>query len=165
MKDKLARDIMTSPAVSAGRRDSLSEVTRILDRHNIRGVPVTDDEGKVVGVISEKDMRKYTHFVLGQPVRDLCEMCRTLEEREEEARGSTSRSIDMLEAVATATTEVIMTDKVISVTEETPVMEIVRLLNKHNINRLPVVDSEEKLVGVVSKADVLKLLEAWADNS
>lgn len=162
MKDMSAKDIMSSPAITVESSTSLSEVVKILQRHSISGLPVVDKDKKAIGIISEKDLLKYTHFVVGQPLRDICQL---LEEKDEVTHISSDRGVNMVEAVASATAGVAMTDKIITVKENTPAMEIVRLMNKHNINRLPVVNEEDKVIGMVTRANILQMLEQWSDNN
>ncbi len=164
MEGWLAKDIMSTPPISVKSDTSLSEIIRVLDRHDIRGVPVTDYDGRVIGVVSEKDLRKYTHLIIGQPIRDLCAMYNTLEEQEGEARGGTTRSMDMLEAVATATAGVVMTDLVITAKENTPLLEVIHMINQNKINRIPIVDDDGRLTGVVSRKDVVRAIEQWFNN-
>ncbi len=162
MKDILAKEVMSSPVISVGRHTHLSEVVKILERHNISGVPVVDEKEKILGIISERDILKYTHFVVGQPIRDICQL---LEENDEVARAGSDRGVDLIEAVASNTAEVVMTNEIITAKEESPVLEIVSLMNKYGINRVPIVDEGKKLKGMVTRANILQMLEQWAENN
>jgi len=162
MKDILAKEVMSSPVISVDRHTHLSEVVKILERHNISGVPVVDEKEKILGIISERDILKYTHFVVGQPIRDICQL---LEENDEVARAGSDRGVDLIEAVASNTAEVVMTNEIITAKEESPVLEIVILMNKYGINRVPIVDEGKKLKGMVTRANILQMLEQWAENN
>ena len=159
MKNILVKAIMTTPPVSVESKTNLSEVIRILERNKISGVPVIDEGERVVGIISERDILKYTHWIVGQPIRDLNKI---IGDEKEVAYVSGGRGVDMIEAVAAATAKVVMTENVVTVKEDTSVLEVVRLMNKNDINRVPVIDEAGRLTGVVSRANIMLMIEDWA---
>lgn len=162
MKEIPAKDIMTAPAVSVKRHTPLREVAQLLDKHFFSGLPVVDDEEKVVGVISEKDVRKYTRWVIGSPLKDPAKL---LDDEQEAASVGGQRTLDVIESVSSVTAEVVMTCEAITVTEDAPVWEIIRLINKNNINRVPVVDREGKLTGIIARANILQMIENQAESN
>jgi len=111
-----AKDIMTKRVVTVSPSTTVKELTELLAAKKISGVPVVDEQKRVVGIVTEAD-------VLAHP--------------------------------GAKTVEEIMTKKVISVTPDTPVEEIAKLLAKKKIKRVPVID-KGKLVGIVSRADIVK---------
>lgn len=111
-----AKDIMTKRVVTVSPCTTVNELTELLAAKKISGVPVVDEQKRVVGIATEAD-------VLAHP--------------------------------GAKTVEEIMTKKVISVTPDTPVEEIAKLLAKKKIKRVPVID-KGKLVGIVSRADIVK---------
>ncbi len=159
MKDIMVKDIMTRPVFSVRNQESLKKVVKLLDQNNFSGLIVVDEEEKVTGVISERDVLKYTRWVVGHPVKDPYKL---MDDEAEAAHVSGQRGLDVIEFVATATAETVMTVQVIKIEEDSPALDAVRLMNKHNINRVPVVDSSGKLKGIVTRADVLKEVEKWA---
>ncbi len=159
MKNILVKEVMTSPIVTVRYDTSLKELLNILDNNIFSGLPIVDEGEKLIGIISEKDVMKYTQWVIGQPLKDPVKI---LEGDIEAAHFTGQRGIDVIELVASATAETIMTKDVISVGEETPVLEVVRLMNSNEVNRVPVVDNSGKVKGIVTRADILKMLEAWA---
>ncbi len=161
MKDIRVKEIMTSPAVSVKLNTTLREVIKVLDRNHISGMPVVDGEGKVAGIISERDVLKYTRWVVGTPLRDPGKL---LGKESNAASISGERGVDVIEAVASTTAGVVMTDRVITVDEDAPVLEVVRMMNSYQINRVPVVDQGGILRGLVSRADILRVVEKWADE-
>ncbi len=160
MKDLMVKDIMTRPVFSVRNQESLKKVVKLLDQNNFSGLIVVDEEEKVTGVISERDVLKYTRWVVGHPVKDPYSL---MEDEAEAAHVSGHRGLDVIEFVATATAETVMTVQVIKIEEDSPALDAVRLMNKHKINRVPVVDSSGKLKGIVTRADVLREVEKWAN--
>ncbi|MBI2470463.1 MAG: CBS domain-containing protein [Planctomycetes bacterium] len=117
----VAKDIMNK-IVTAAKKNTIGRDLAIkLLSGMYSGLPVVDDKGKVVGVVSEFDLLK---------------------------------SIKEGKKLEQVTAEEIMSKKPICVTENTPVEEIIDLMTKHNIIRVPVVRNDN-LVGVISRCDIL----------
>lgn len=113
----IARDIMTTNVITVGEDLKILEVCKVLTEKRVSGVPVMNKEGKLVGVVTERDL--LLHNPLITSVKD------------------------------------IMTKEVVTVTEDTPAEEISRLLLTHSVKRVPVIRGE-KIVGIVSRLDILK---------
>ncbi len=139
-----ARDIMTREVLSVGPDLSSREVARAMASKGIAGVPVVDAQGMVLGVISEKDFFRLmgaSEFPNFMAVVACClteKGCVAFPLREKRAKD-------------------IMSSPAITVGEETPAVEIARTFTQKKINRVPVVDKDGRIVGIVSRADILKL--------
>ena len=143
-----ARDVMTKTVVSAGPDAGVREIARLLLKHRISAVPVVDDRGRVIGMVSEGDlMRRPESRTEGH----LSWWLDLLEGPEERARtylkshGLTARDV--------------MTRKVITADENTPLEKIATLLERNHIKRVPVL-RRGKLVGIASRANLLHGLVA-----
>ena len=120
--EKTAAEIMTSPVRTVPPTVSMDEASRIMIRYGQDGLVVTD-EGKVVGVVSRRDIDQATHHRLGHaPVNGF------------------------------------MSRPVMTIQPRTPLSKIQELMVKEDIGRLPVLDEDGKLVGLVSRIDVLRIL-------
>jgi len=156
----LAKEIMTTPVISIRADTPLKKAAEILDENSFSGVPVIDDDDQLIGIISETDILRYTQQIIGQPLRDPHRVF--TKSQEVLYVDITHRGIEVIELVASTTVETLMTLDVISVTEETPLYEIVRLMQKHNINRIPVVNGNNKLQGIITRADIINtLVKSW----
>lgn len=150
------RDVMTDGVISVRPETPLKEVARSLAEHGISGVPVVDDDGRVLGVVSEAD------FLIKEqdpprPERSL--LFSWLFDRDEGRR---------VEAKLHATTAgECMSRPPITVAPESGLREAAALMTRHGINRLPVVE-EGRLVGIVTRADLVQTFlvpdEALADR-
>ncbi len=158
MKTVLAKEIMRSPVVSVKHDTYLKDIIKILDEEEFSGLPVVDDDNKVVGIVSETDINKYTRQIIGQPLRDLCLL---LEDDEYAACVGGQRGLDIIEFVATLKAQNLMSTSVITVTENTSIIDIVKLIIENNINRIPVIDEENRLKGIIARYDVLKILNVY----
>ncbi len=144
-----AKDIMTTEVITVTPEQTVKDVAKLLVDHKVSGVPVVDDDHRVVGVVTEADLLvrsqklktpSYIQLLGGIIYLD------SVREFEEE-----------LKKTVAVLVKDIMTEDVIVVTEDTDVEDIATKMAEENINRIPVVDGE-KLVGIVSRADIIKSL-------
>lgn len=156
----LAKEVMITPVISIRADTPLKKAAEILDENSFSGVPVVDEDDQLIGIISETDILRYTQQIIGQPLRDPHRVF--TKSQEVLYVDITHRGIEVIELVASTTVETLMTLDVIFVTEETPLYEIVRLIQKHNINRIPVVDENNRLCGIITRADIINtLVKSW----
>ncbi len=156
----LANEVMTTPVVSVRADTSLKKTAELLDENSFSGLPVVDDEERLIGIVSETDILRYTQQIIGQPLRDPHRVFTN--SREVLHIDITHRGVEVIELVATTSVETLMTLDVISVSEDDPLYEVVRLMQEHSINRIPVVNDSEKLVGIITRADLIRaMLKNW----
>jgi CBS-domain-containing membrane protein len=154
-----AQDIMTLGVISVQSNASVMRAVQLMLQNNISGLPVVDDKGSLVGIITEGDFLRrgelgtqrhrprWLQFLVG-PGR-----------LADEYVHACGRKVDE-----------IMTPEPYTVSVDTPIDEIVRLMEKHRIKRLPVVQ-DGKPVGMVTRANLLTALartnrdlRAWAPD-
>jgi CBS domain-containing protein len=133
-----AREIMSTPVITAHPETPLKEVAEILARHRITGVPVVDGKGHLVGIISESD------FV------------RKMEGEQRRGRlGPMAEVLGKARKLQTQAASELMTNRVITGGPDTSVRELTRLMSAHDVNRIPIVE-EGRLIGIVTRADILR---------
>jgi CBS domain-containing protein len=137
----LVKDVMTADVITVEKFEKVLVVADILAARNISGIPVVDKQGKVIGIITQADIlsvvgvRKEHTFkdllkhMLGEPFPD-------------------RRMGDIVGDV--------MTSSVLTTSPQTNIAEVVRIMDEKKIRRLPVVDDQSKLIGIISRADILK---------
>jgi CBS domain-containing protein len=139
-----ARDVMVFPVITVKPSSSVKEVATTLLERRISAVPVVDDQGNLVGIISEGDLmhrseagteRQRSWWLLGWT-------------------GDETLAAEYVKAHARKVADV-MTRKVITATPETPLQEIAALLEKNAIKRVPIV-KDGQLVGIVSRANLIQ---------
>jgi CBS domain-containing protein len=135
------QDVMTTQVATVHSTTSLKEVARLLARRGISGVPVVDDEGGVVGVVSEGDILVKERG----PVEESRAFFRFREPAEPAER---AKSVAMTAGDA-------MTSPPIVVGPERPVSVAAKLMLEQSVNRLPVV-THGRLVGIVTRADLVR---------
>ncbi|GGY41717.1 CBS domain-containing protein [Streptomyces tanashiensis] len=115
MKQTKVGGLMTDEVVSAVPSTSFRDVAKLLAAHDIGGVPVLDEDDRVLGVVSESDLL----------------------------------------ARRALTADELMTAPAVTVHAEQTVADAARLMVRRGVERLPVVDEEERLVGIVTRRDLL----------
>ncbi len=138
-----AGDMMTPQVLFVKQKTPLKEVAEIMSSHGISGLPVVDDEDKVVGVISEKDFLSLMDTKETESFMGVVAQCLT-------SKGCVAKPMRKQNA------ENIMTSPAITVGESTSISEIVGILKAKNINRVPVIDQKGKLIGIVSRQDIVQ---------
>ncbi|MEU2736193.1 CBS domain-containing protein [Streptomyces sp. NPDC007095] len=143
---RIVGEVMTSEVVEARRETSLKDVARLLDRHGISGLPVVDHDDKVLGVISGTDLirRRAAPSAPGRGPRF--------------RKSALHRSTRHAAIAARATTaEALMSTPAITVHPEQLVADAARVMERHHVDRLPVVDEEDRLIGIATRRDLLRV--------
>ena len=114
---------------------SLQDARRLMRGRNVRQLPVTAEDNKLVGVLSDRDIREAM-----LPVRLL--------------PGSSEQEMEKM--LASTFVEKVMTRKVITATVNDSLEDAITLLHDFRVNSLPVLDDEGRVVGIITRTDVLK---------
>ncbi|RJP71843.1 MAG: CBS domain-containing protein [Candidatus Abyssobacteria bacterium SURF_17] len=143
----LAKDIMTRDVVAIHHSASIRELSKLLTEKGITGVPVIDDEERIVGMVSMRD-------VIREEVRGLEA---NLEYQDIYELFSSALNTEEAEGVAVKHlwVEEIMSRNIQTVTESTPVPEVCKVMYERNIHRVPVI-RDGKVVGLVTAMDVVR---------
>ena len=139
------KDIMTTRVVSVTKDASFRDMAAALHEHRVSAFPVLDETGKVIGVVSEADM--LPKEALGQEPEGMPGMITGMLRRKEhqKARGTTAGDL--------------MTSPPVTVTPDDTVEHAARLMYARKVKRLPVIDANAHLVGIISRADVLAVFD------
>lgn len=141
----LARDVMVSPVITVGLNATVRDVAGTLLEKRISAVPVVDGKGKLVGIVTESDLmhrvesgteRRYSWWL-------------------EAFLSPSTFAADYVKSHSVKIADV-MTREVVTAAPETPLHEIAELLEKRQIRRIPIVNAEGDLVGIVSRANLLQ---------
>ena len=139
-----AHQIMAKPVISVNPETTILEAANIMLQRHISGLPVITKAGKLVGIVSESDFIRRSEIG-------------TQRKRSPWLRfilGSGREADEFVHENGRKVSEV-MTERPITVDEQTPLEEIVRLMEKNGIQRLPVVEAD-KVVGIVSRTSLLQ---------
>ena len=155
-----ARDLMTTDVETVHPDDEISEVLTRLARADFNGYPVVDDDGAVVGVVTQHDLVHLfqpSDRTLWIPI-GLPPFLETLEYAIDLSWDELDTELDLLKH-AGKPVSTIMTEDVVTIAPDIGVDRILDLLveDERDINRLPVVEDGE-LVGIVARQDVLRAI-------
>ena len=152
----IARDVMTRDVVSVTLDTPVRKIASLLVRHRIGAVPVIDDGGAPIGIVSESDLirpdraareawrRSWLEILAeGEPLAP--ELLAWLDAQNHSARA-------------------VMSAPVITVSEETSLREIAEILTTNRIKRVPVA-TDGRIVGIISYADLVRALSVSLDQS
>ncbi|KUY55185.1 CBS domain-containing protein [Burkholderia sp. RF2-non_BP3] len=148
-----ARDVMTTSVISATPEMSVQEVAKLLAEHAISAVPVTDADGRLIGIVSEGDLVRRVE--LGTGVRRRSWWLELL-------ASSTELASEYVREHAQKVKDLMSVD-VVTVHEDTPLSEVADLLERYRIKRVPVV-KDDKVTGLVSRADLVRALASDTHN-
>lgn len=138
-----ARDVMSTRVISVNPQRSVREIAKLFIEHRISAVPVVDDAGRLVGVVSEGDLLNRSDAGTRHRASWWLEFM----------AGPEAQANDYLRAHGKVAEDV-MTRDVVSVSEETPLDEIAATLERLRIKRVPVL-RDGVLTGIVSRSNLL----------
>ena len=138
-----AAEIMTTDVVTVAPDTPVAEVAAAMGRRGVSGVPVVDAGQKVVGVISEKDFLTRMGVQDAKNFMSLVAGCL-------KTRGCVALPIE------SALARDLMSSPAVTVAPDTPVRDIAMLLTQSGINRVAVTDPDGRLLGLVSRGDIVK---------
>lgn len=146
----LAHQIMTRPVITVAPETTIVEAANTMLQKHVSGLPVVNAAGKLVGIISEGDFLRRSEIGTqrrrGQFLRFIL--------------GSGREANDFVREHGRRVAE-IMTPEPLTITEDTTLEEIVELMEKNNVKRLPVI-RDNKVVGIVSRANLLQAVAGLA---
>jgi CBS domain-containing protein len=145
-----AHQIMTRSVVTVSPETTIVDAANLMLQRHVSGLPVVDESGKLVGIVSEGDFIRRSEIGTG---RKRGRWLRFI-------LGPGQSASDFVHEHGRKVSEV-MTKSPLTITEDTALAEIVELMEKNNVKRLPVVRGD-KVVGIVSRANLLQAVASLA---
>lgn len=147
-EQRLVRDIMVKEVITVQKDASVEELSELLVKNKISGVPVVDDKGKLVGIATEGDLiikDSDLHFPRYFKLLDSIIYLESLNKFKKNLKKFLGTKV-----------EDVMTAQIRTVGEETPISDAANMMIKYNINRVPVLDSKDELIGIITRADIVR---------
>ena len=148
----LVKDVMSKNVITISPEDSISDAIEKMAKNNISGLIVVEEE-KVVGVISESDvLRVFKSEIpeISTSTNATLSIFLILEKG--------IKAINEMKKIGKLKVKNLMSKKVFYVKPEDTILEAARIMSKKDVRRLPVIDENGKLVGVISRTDILRAL-------
>ena len=146
-----ARDIMTTPVITVDPELSVKDLAALFREKRVGGVPVVKD-GRLAGIVTEGDLMALDADVQYPHYFELFDSIIYL--------GSQKKFKEQLERAAAANVGQLMThrDKVKTVGPDDPARAAGTIMSRHQFDRVPVVDENDAVVGLITRHDIMKLL-------
>ncbi len=141
-----AQEIMSRNVITIGAEASVIDAVKTMLSHHISGLPVLDAAGRLVGMLSESDFVRRVELGTEQTQRRWLAMLTNVERAATDFARQRGRKVSQ-----------IMSPRPITIGEDTPLEQIVRLMESHNIKRFPVLRGQE-IVGMVTRSDFMNAL-------
>ncbi|GAB4571152.1 MAG: hypothetical protein Kow0077_07100 [Anaerolineae bacterium] len=138
MKNLLVQDWMTKQVITITADTKVPDAANLMREKKIRRLPVVDDEGKLIGIIS------YTDILQAEP------------------SDATSLSVwEINYLLSKLPVSKVMTPDPISIRPEATIKDAAQIMHDHKIGGLPVVDADHHVVGIITESDIFRILIAW----
>jgi CBS domain-containing protein len=141
-----AKDIMTKDVITVKPATTIEDLARTLIKYQISGTPVVDEDGNLVGIVTENDLIGKNKKLHIPTIVRLFDAFIPL---------GTSRLEEEIKRMAASTVGEICTRDVVAVNEDTPMEDIATIMTEKKIHLLPVL-RERRLVGIIGKKDLIK---------
>lgn len=136
----IVSDVMTRDVATVERRTAFKDVVRLMQDRKVSAVPVVDRGDKVLGIVSEADLLPKEEFRDSDP-----------------DRYTQLRRLSDLAKAGSLTAEELMTSPALTARADATLAQAAREMARARVKRLPVVDTDGRLEGIVSRADLLKV--------
>ena len=141
----LVKDVMTTALVTSSPDNGVRHAAKLMSDQHVSGIPVVDDDGRLIGIISEGDLIRRTELSSG-----------AFSLKTDMGLGPDERANAFVKRCAWRVSDV-MTPNPITIDEDAPLSRVAELMHESGIKRIPVLRAD-KLVGIVSRADLLQVI-------
>ena len=138
------RDVMTRNVIKVREDADINEVTTLLSENRISGLPVVDGQDRVIGVITEADVLSMAGMKKGHAFKDI--LRHLLGEPLPGPNSGSKRLQDVMSSPA------------ITTGPESDIRNVAMIIDEKRIKRLPVVDEQGRLIGLISRADIVRVI-------
>lgn len=147
---KPVQEFMTRTVISIDRKGYIKNLFKLFEAHGIMGVPVVDHKNEVVGMITESDLVR--HFTTLKAPRAI-QLLGSLIYLED-----TTAFNEAFKKHCAETVEAFMTQPVICIHPDQNLQEAIDLMTEKKVSRLPVVDGNHQLIGIITRKDIIHQL-------
>ncbi|WP_280770179.1 CBS domain-containing protein [Salipaludibacillus daqingensis] len=145
-----AKEIMTREVLTVNEESTVEKCAKLLMENNFSGLPVINEKGDLVGIVTEGDLIKRAALIKIPAVLELLGGLIYLEKP--------NKYMDELKRAMSQRVGDLMSKKVISINPEDTIEHTATLMMEKKIKRVPVIDSSGKMVGIISRRDILSYL-------
>lgn len=144
---KSVKNFMTKKVIAVKESESIKKLFKLMDRHDILGAPVVNEKKQVIGIVTESDLiNHFTTLKSPQGINLLGSIVYLddINEFNENLKDHCAENV-----------KDIMTGKVVTIKPDATLLDAINLMSKNGITRLPVVDKKNKLIGIITRSDIV----------
>lgn len=142
----MVRNLMSRDVVTVNPDTSLKEAAQILLQHRISGLPVIDNNQKLVGIVTEADFLTAIGIPGHQPTHSVWHTLESMFKHKPQPRR------------ATATVATIMVKDIITIQEDKTLHEVIETMKQYHIKRLLVTNEQQQVKGIITRSNLVKVL-------
>ena len=147
------KDIMSKKMVTLGPDDGLDKATQLFEQHNYDGFPVINEDGKLIGIVTAYDMVSQSYATHLPSLLNILESVSN-----DQASGKMLK--EHFERVKTVKIRDMMNEDPLVVGPEVKVEDLAKeFIPHHRVNPIPVVDQDKRLLGIVSRLDIIRFFD------
>ncbi len=158
MEVTLVKDIMTTDVVTVAPTMSIIEVAKLFAEKHVNGLPVVDEGKKLIGLITEYNV------ITAESLLNLPGLEKISKDSQSPLHELEYLSAQVKKTASLTVADIMEKEPMTLMYDDTFEIALETLIKHHRVNPLPVVDKDKKLVGVVSRYDLLKLLKLFGHN-
>lgn len=144
------KDIMTTEVITVKEADTVEKCANLLSVHDFSGLPVVDDDNYVKGIVTEGDLIKHNSTVQVPAFIEILGGIIYLD--------NPNKFFENVKKSMGHFVKTVMTKEIIAVRPDEAIEDAAKMLVREKVKRLPVLDEEGKLVGIVSRKDIMNHL-------
>lgn len=155
-------EVMTKSVVMLSPDDTILSASLKLSEKRISGAPVVDNDGKLIGVFTESDvlkMMKTTKRTLRLIYPSLSSISVAFQEQDTERE-----ALEAYKEVENVKVGDIMTTEVETIRPDEEVRDAIKKMVSRGVNRLPVIDADRKVIGIITRGDILRGIAMESNN-
>ncbi|MBD0333930.1 MAG: CBS domain-containing protein [Cyanobacteria bacterium Co-bin13] len=146
---KTVADVMTANPITVRPETPLKDAIQLLAEKHFSGLPVVDESGKLVGVLSETDLMWQETGVEPPPYIMLLDSVIYL-------KNPAKYNQELHKSLGQTVQEVMTADRIVTIAPDQSLREAAQLMHDRQIRRLPVVDDAGNLVGILTRGDIVR---------
>jgi len=140
-------EVMSQPVLSVQYGTELEDVWQLFEQHNIRGIPVVDNFQRVIGVVTVSNFVHLASDSSDTPLPESHSMAERLARLRQRTPGFESDKAEVAGQI--------MSSPAVTARQDERIADKINLFNQHHIHHLPVVDDKRKLVGMLTREDIM----------
>jgi CBS domain-containing protein len=150
---KTVGDVMTRDPITVSRDTALTDVIKLLAEKRISGLPVVDEVGKLVGIISETDLMWRETGATMPPYIMFLDSVIYLENPAQYER-------ELHKALGETVGEAMTDQHIVTIAADQPLRNAAQLMHDRSVHRLPVVDEGDRVIGILTRGDIIRSMAA-----